>query len=150
MERYVDDRIKNLNTVEKCENFERNANNLNRPELAKQAKLRALEIKAQLKGATNLVEREALQAIFAYEEVLSLKHGKPTRAGRTWPMISKHGIIEGVERVVNRPAESAGYTALAEMGLEDFAFEAVILRHPHEFSDEVIEISQRRIENWSK
>jgi hypothetical protein len=144
----MDTRIKNLKSELECSNFEANAVRLNHLDLAKQAKLRLLELKAEAKGAETLVEKEALQAIFAYEQVLSLKHGKPTRAGRTWPMISKHGIIGGVERVVNRPVESAGYTALAEMGLEDFAFEAVILRYPEEFSDSAVQISQRRMEDW--
>jgi len=144
----MEDRVKKFKTVRECENFEKNATRLNRPELAQQARLRMMEIKAEAKGAISIVEKESLQAIFAYEQVLSKRHGKPTRAGRTWPMISKHGIIGGVERVVNRPVESTGYTSLAEMGLEDFAFEAVILRHPNEFSDEAVEISRQRMAEW--
>jgi hypothetical protein len=38
---------------------------------------------------------------------------------------------------------------LAEMGLERFAFEAVILRHPEVFSREAIETSKGRMAEWS-
>jgi hypothetical protein len=36
-------------------------------------------------------------------------------------MINRHGNIGAVERAVNRPTETQGYTALVEMGLEDYA-----------------------------
>ena len=34
---------------------------------------------------------------------------------------------------------------LAEMGLQDYAFEAVILRHPEVFSEKAIETSRERL-----
>jgi len=34
------------------------------------------------------------------------------------------------------------------MGLENFAFEAVILRHPELFSDEAIAKSKQRLSEW--
>lgn len=40
---------------------------------------------------------------------------------------------------------AAGYAALVEMGLEQFAFEAVVLRHPHLFSHEAVERSRERM-----
>jgi hypothetical protein len=46
---------------------------------------------------------------------------------------------------VNRPTETSGYRALVEMGLEQYAFEAVILRHPQVFSAEAVERSHQRI-----
>ena len=65
-------------------------------------------------------------------------------------MIKGHGIIEAVERAVNRPVETMGYTALVEMGLEKHAFEAVILRHPKEFSEGAISVSNSRLQKWTK
>lgn len=74
-------------------------------------------------------EKECLQAIYAYEEVLSKKNGRRTRASRTWQMVERHGILRAAERAVDRQNETLGFSALAEMGLLDFAFEAVILRY---------------------
>ena len=89
-------------------------------------------------GATTTAEREALQAVYAYERVLCEKHGKTVHSSRTWQMIKRHGIITAVERAVNRKDVTPDYTALVEMGMSDFAFEAVVCRHPSVFSAETL------------
>jgi len=146
----MDPRIGKLKTVEECQRFAANAERLNRPDLADQARRRAVEIKAEQHGAESAAEKECLQAIYAYEEVLSAKNGRKTHASRTWQMIDRHGILGAAERAVNRPQETAGYTALVDMGLEEFAFEAVILRHPEAFSRESVERSKQRLRDWSE
>jgi hypothetical protein len=144
----MDERVKRIKTAELCEIFATNAAKRGRPDLAQEAKVRAIELRAEEYGAQTAAENEAIQAVYAYEEVLSKKNGKRTRASRTWQMIKRRGIINSVERAVNRRSETQGYTALAEMGLKEFAFEAVILRYPQLFSDEAIAISQRRLRDW--
>lgn len=145
----MDERVRKIDTLEKCETFARNAIGRGHPELAAQARERYLELKSNAYGATTEAECEALKAVYAYEEVLFVKNGRRTRASRTWQMIERHGIIGAVERAVNRPAETQGYKALAKMGLEKYAFECVILRHPHLFSETAIELSRHRIDSWS-
>jgi hypothetical protein len=94
------------------------------------------------------VERECLEAVYAYEQVLTVRNGKTTRASRTWQMIKRHGIIAAVERAVNRETETIGFTALLDMGLEDYAFESVIVRHPDAFSADAVRHSQARVNEW--
>ena len=144
----MDERIKNLDTPKKCEIFANNALTAGREDLAKQARARAIQLKAEAYGAETSAEKEAIEAVYAYEEVLSAHNGKKTRASRTWPMIQKYRIINTVERAVNRKAETKGYTALLEMGLEAYAFEAIILRYPELFSESAVEISQQRMKEW--
>lgn len=141
----MDELIAKLKTPEECIVFEKNVTERGRPDLALAARKHAVELRALQHGATTDVERECLEAVFAYEQVLSEKNGKKTRASRTWPMIERHGIIEAVERAVNRKDEAMGYTALLKMGLENYAFEAVILRHPSSFSSDVVQRSQERV-----
>ena len=145
----MDPRIERLKTVEACERFAVNATRLGRPDLADESRQRAVEIRAEAHGAKSAAEKECLQAIYAYEEVLTEKNGRRTRASRTWQMIDRHGIVEAVERAVNRPQETVGYTALVEMGLQEYAFEAVILRHPDVFSEEAVSSSKQRLLDWS-
>jgi hypothetical protein len=97
--------------------------------------------------ATTLSAR-CWRRFYAYERVLSGTHGKKTRASRTWQMIDRHGILPAVERVVSRSADSAGYAALVKMGLQDMAFEAVVLRHPDLFSAEAVARSNERLRDW--
>ena len=137
----MDERIKNLDTPKKCEIFANNALTAGREDLAKQARARAIQLKAEAYGAETSAEKEAIEAVYAYEEVLSANNGKKTRASRTWPMIQKYGISNTVERAVNRKAVTKGYTALLDMGLEAYAFEAIILRYPELFSESAVEIS---------
>ena len=146
----MDDRIKRIKTPEDCEKFARNAIERDRPDLAVEAGRRAIELRAEKQGAQSAAEKEALQAVYAYEEVLTKKNGRRTRASRTWQMIKRRGIIEAMERAVNRSAETQGYTALVEMGLEEFAFEAVILRYPELFSKEAVAKSEERLNSWKK
>ncbi len=144
----MDERVRRIKTPGDCEKFARNAIERNRPDLANEAKRREIELRAKKYGATSTVELEALQAVYAYEQVLAQKNGKRTSASRTWQMIKRRGILEAVERAVNREVEAKGYLALVEMGLEEFAFEAIIIRHPESFSTEALVKSNQRLEGW--
>lgn len=99
---------------------------------------------------TTDAEREALEAVYAYEEAMAGASGRRFNASRTWQMIKRHGVIPAVERIVTRPVETAGYRVLVEMGLEDMAFEAVVLRHPGVFSATAVDASKRRLEQLKK
>lgn len=145
----MDEKVIRIKTPEGCVTFAKNCIRLGRPDLAEQAREREVNLRAEAYGAESGAEKEALEAVFAYEQVLSAKNGKKTRASRTWQMITRRGIIGAVERAVNRPVETQGYTSLMEMGLQDYAFEAVILRHRDLFSDEAIQISQERMDKWA-
>lgn len=140
----MDETVRRLKTPEECEQFIKNVEE-RYPALALEAHRRAVEMRAAAHGAQTAVEREALQAVYAYEEVLSAKRGRKSRASRTWQMIKRHGIIGAVERAVNRKDETLGYTTLTEMGMQDFAFEAVVLRYPDLFSPATIERAKARM-----
>jgi len=141
----MDERVAKLKTPEECEQFAKNAIRLGRKDLADDARRWAVALRAAAYGAKSEAERQCLEAIYAYEEVLTAKNGRRTRANRTWQMIARHGILGAVERAVNRDAETVGYTALRDMGLQDYAFEAVVLRHPSLFSEQTVQRSKARI-----
>jgi hypothetical protein len=139
------DPIPKLKTPEECATFAENAAQRKRPDLALRAKKRAIELRAATYGATTDAERECIQAVCAYEQTLAVKNGRRQSASRTWPMLERHGIIGAVERVVARKEAAAGYNALVELGMQEYAFESVILRYPHLFSAEAVERSRARI-----
>ena len=145
----MDQRVKRITNPDKCEIFARNCEERGHPELALQARQHAVELRAESYGATSDAEREALECVYAYEETLFAKHGRRIRASRTWKMIEDHGILPAIERAVNRPQETDGYRALVGIGLERFAFECVIVRHPEHFDASTIALSKARIESWT-
>ncbi|QXI03688.1 hypothetical protein HU718_016765 [Pseudomonas tensinigenes] len=111
-------------------------------------KLEAERIALERFGATSSAEIESILAVLSYEQTLLQKHGKRQPAAYTWRMLEKHGIVSGVERVVIREAETQGYRALLSLGLQDFAFEAVVVRHPEIFSPEAVEHSASRLRDF--
>ncbi len=144
----MDYRVARLKTPAECDQFVENVQSMH-PDLAKAARRRAVELRAAEHKAVSAAERQALEAVYAYERVLSDRKGKKIRASRTWQMIKRYGIVEAVERAVNRPADPIGYTALAEMGMQDLAFESVVVRHPDVFSPEAVERSTERLRSWA-
>ena len=139
------DRIALLKSPEACEQFAKNVETNGKPDAALLARKRAIELRAHAHGAVIDAEREALEAVYAYERALFVKHGKNVKASRTWQMIRERGIIPSVERVVLRTAQSTGYQELCKIGLQDKAFEAVVLRYPDLFSSEAVRRSQERL-----
>ncbi|HRF73724.1 MAG TPA: hypothetical protein PL117_13210 [Accumulibacter sp.] len=142
------ERVANFKTPEECTIFEKNVLERGRPDLAIAARKRSLELRAQKYGPSTDPERQCLEAVYAYEGVLATRNGKATRAVHTWQMIRRHGIIGAVERAVNREPETAGHTVLVELGLEDYAFEEVVVRHPELFSEGAVQCAQARLDEW--
>ena len=116
------------------------------PDRNKASRRARVQIRATSHQPKNDAEREGYEAIYAYEEALSNQKGRNTRAGRTWPMVEEHGIMGAIERIVTRRVETEGYRVLVEMGMEDMAFEAVVLRHPDSFSAAAVAASRERLE----
>ncbi|MFN3019316.1 hypothetical protein ACK1CN_25590 [Vibrio coralliilyticus] len=137
--------IAKLKDANACERFKSNALKKGEHELAKLATIRMVQFRAEEYGAEQEVERHAIEAVCAYEVAQSVLKGKKTRANRTWKMIKDHGILNAVERAVNRNDVTQGYQALEQAGLEQFTFEAVILKFPEFFSPEAIEKSEQRV-----
>ena len=139
-----DPRIARLKTPEDCEQFAKNVE-AEHPDLAKAARRRAVELRALKYGAKSDVEREALQCIYAFEEARSQETGKRARANRTWQSIKNNGILPTVDKVVSRRRATEGYDSLVAAGLEDFTFEAVVLKYPDHFSEEAVKQAKLRL-----
>lgn len=146
----MDPRISRLKTVPECEAFARNAEERNAPDLANQARKRAVQIRAESYGATMSVELDCIHAIFAYESIMSRRNGRTFRANRTHQMIKRRGIIPAVEHIVAKADASTGYAVLKDGGMQEYAFESVVLRHPDSFSVEAIEASRARLARDSR
>lgn len=139
----MDPYILKLDTPERCEQYALNIQTRD-PENAALGRRRAVELRAEQFGAKSPAEREAIQAVYAYERALWEMRGKPVKASRTWQMIRRRGIIPAVEHIVTKPDDSPGYTTLVAMGMEDMAFEAVVLKHRDQFSEEAVAKAEER------
>ena len=106
-----------------------------------------MELRAATHWPETTVDRECLEAIYAYERAEAHLRGKKFHA--SWPMIKRIGVVPAVETIVKRPVETAGYRTLVELGLVDKAFEAVVLRHEALFSPDAVKVSRDRLRKWA-
>jgi hypothetical protein len=141
----MDHRVESLRTPAECEIFARNATAKKRPDLAIEARRKAVDMQAATHETASPLEAEGFAAVYAYEALLSRKNGKKTRATTTWQAIKRYGVIAAIQKAVSRPPQSADYETLREMGLGDLAFEALVLRHEASFSDEAVQASKARL-----
>lgn len=141
----MDPCVAKLKNLKECEVFAKNARERGAPQLADEARQRAIQLRAERHGPTTDVERECLEAVYAMEEMLSAERGMRTRATKAWLLMNRSGIIAVVEFFVMRRKESVGFTVLAEMGLKDFALEAVVLRHPEHFTAAAVTRSREHL-----
>ena len=145
----MDQRVKNLKTVADCKTFAINAKALNRVDLANEARERMIELNAQTHSAESSVEREGWKALYAYEEYLSVRNGKKTRANRTRDLIKRRKIVPAIEQmVVNGTVDPEGFAMLLEAGLLDYSFESIILRHPESFSANAATVARERLSQF--
>jgi len=146
----MDERVVRLKTPEDCEQFAINARERDRPDLAEEARKKAVELRAEAYGAKTQVERECLEAVYAYEEVLTAKMHRRVHVSATWQTINRRGVLHAVERAVIRGTEISYHAALLEMGLQDYAFEAVVVRHPEFFLPATVQRSRKRVGEWKR
>jgi hypothetical protein len=141
----MDYRVERLRTPAECESFAKNAIARNHPELALLARRKAIDLQASTHETGSPVEAEGFAAVYAYEALLTRRNGKKTRATATWQAVRRYGIIEAVQRAVSRPPDEPGTVTLRDLGLEDLAFEALVVRHEASFSAAAIEASKARL-----
>ena len=141
----MDPKVERLKTPEECRAFIENARLRGFDELAKQAYRRIIALRTQGYGPKNDIERQCVEAIYAYEEVISARSSRRITASKTWQAAKQHGIFVAVGKAAGRPEDPEIYPMLVSLGLEQFAFENVVVRHPDEFGFEALQQSRARV-----
>lgn len=142
----MDYRVERLRTPAECEIFAKNARARNHPDLALAAQRKAIDLQVSTHETGSALEAEGLAAVYAYEALLTRRNGKKTRATGTWQAVRRYGVIEAVQRAVCRPPEGPAATiTLRDLGMEDLAFEALVIRHEASFSAAAIEVAKARL-----
>jgi hypothetical protein len=141
----MDHRVERLRTPAECEIFARNAAARNRPDLVLESHRRAVDLKVATHEPASRLEAEGLATVYAHEALLTHENGKKMRATATWDAVKRYGIIEAIQRAVSRRTDDKRFAALRELGLEDLAFEAFVLRHESSFSEAAVKLSKERL-----
>ncbi len=145
----MDAKVLKCKTHEECLQFAKNAEDRGHPELAQQARVYSLELRAATHSPQSAVELAAYIALYAYEDGLAKKHGMPKKAIRTRGLIEDYGLIEALERAVRRPDDPDGFTVLKVMGLEEYSFERIVVSYPDQFSPVAVKRAKDRLARFS-
>jgi hypothetical protein len=130
--------VSRINEPNLCYVFARNAEKRGHPDLALQAFRRAVDLRAASHEheVDNQAELAALRSIYAYEEALSYRKGKRTRATGTWQMVNKHGVFQALAKRMEARGGDEIKPVLKELGMDDYSFEAVRTAFPDAFEEQ--------------
>jgi hypothetical protein len=141
----MDPKVERLKTPEECRSFIGNARLRGADDLAKQAYQRIVALRTQSYDPKNDIERQCVEAIYAYEEAISARSSRRIAATKTWQLAKQQGIFVAVDKAAGRPEDPEIYPMLVSLGLEQFAFENVVVQHPDEFGFEAVQQSRARV-----
>lgn len=135
--------VNSLNDPEKLRSMAKNAHRLGDRDVFIAAKRRLFEILPAEEPGT--LEHDVWRSINALEDALGDERGKTIRLARTRQKIQRSDEVSTVRDLVLKEA-SDGFRMLLEREMLDLSFEAVALRHPDRFSDQVLEAARIRLE----
>lgn len=143
------DESKMLAYVEQCEDPDKlwqlikNARQLDALQLAAAAFRKLVSIVPSEQPGT--VEHDFWQSIQAFEYLLSEENGRTTRLQRTRQKVSRVGILATLADWAAAGHETRGFQMLMERGMPELSGEAVVLRHPDRFAEDVVAAARGRL-----
>ena len=127
------DLVMRINDPKLCYVFAKNAISRGHPELAMQTYRRAVDLRAEQHGTDSEAEFAAVRAIYAYEEALSYRKGKRTRATGTWQLVSRKGVFDALAQRNESRSTPDVTPILKELGMEDYSFSATMKAFPQSY-----------------
>ncbi len=135
--------IQSCTDVENLRKIAKNARRNNELDVARAADLRLYEVSpAEEPGS---LEHDVWRSVYALEDTLTQERGRTTRLGRTRPKIAKVGEVETLTSLILSAKPSEGFSMLIERAMTDLTFEAVALRHPDRFNEQVLLAASERL-----
>jgi hypothetical protein len=102
---------------------------------------------AHLEGSkySSQLEREFWTAVSAAEELATLRNGKTTRLSRTRQKAARVGFKQCLEDWAFYKGTTDGFDLLVEGGHPELTGEAIVVRHPDEFSEAAVTAAKTRL-----
>ncbi len=131
----------------KLRNWIANARRSGAEEVEAAARRRLIEIRAfgEIDAPDDAMVLDFWKSITALEQELSEERGKTIRLSRTRQKIARVGVEKTLADLALQPRPSEGYHLLRERGMLDLSAEAVVLRFPERFDQEVLDAAARRL-----
>lgn len=141
------DIIATCDDEKRLRNWISNANREGAEEVEDAARRRLIEIRAakDIDDPSDPVVLDFWKSITALENELSEERGKTIRLSRTRQKIARVGVEKTLADLALQAQPSDGYHLLKARGMLDLSAEAVVLRYPKRFAQEVLEAAQLRL-----
>lgn len=144
--------IENCNDIKKLQNWIYNAKKTNNSEIATAAFNRLVKVAPNINNELdkvyneNSVEYDFWKTIHAFEQILKEEKGKTILLARTRQKVKKIGEIAIIKEWSSSPEQSDGFKMLVERNRPDLLGEAIAIRHPNIFSEEIINLAKAKLE----
>lgn len=94
--------------------------------------------------------RDFAQTLVAYEELLTEKNGRTTRATRTRQKVSNKGVRQALEDWALSTNPTDGFKLLMDNGLEELTGEYLVVKYADQFSPAVVAAANARLADFKR
>lgn len=91
------------------------------------------------------LHREFYETLAAYEELLTEKNGRVTKATRTRQKLKNKGVVQCLEEWAIDTTPTAGFEVLVKNGLAELTGEYLVLKYPDRFSALAVASARARL-----
>lgn len=136
------DQINQMSDPDGLRKLMKNARRLAREDVYRLAFQRLCDLEGQ--ACEDPLERDFLQVLNAYEELLSEKNGRRTMAARTRQKLKNKGVRQCLmDWASGKP--TSGFELLMERELPELTGEYLVVKYADEFSTELVAEAKRRL-----
>lgn len=97
------------------------------------------------KKGNDPIERDFYAMLTAYEQLLTQKNGRTTRATRTRQMLKRKSMTEVLEDWAISKSPTMGFEHLVSNGLVELTGEYLVTKYPEKFSAKAVSSAKRRL-----
>jgi hypothetical protein len=94
---------------------------------------------------TDPLHRDFYQTLAAYEELLTEKNGRTTRASRTRQKLRNKGVTQCLEDWAVNSAPTEGFDLLIKNDMSELTGEFLVLKYPERFSAKAVAAAKARL-----
>ena len=135
-------KIAQMSDKEALRNLMQNARRLDRDDIYWQAFRRLCSLEGMIYD--DPLERDFYDVLNAYEELLTLKHGRTTKASRTRQKLANKGVEQClIDWALGAPTD--GFKLLIEKGLPELTAEYLVVKYEKRFPRRAVEAARRRL-----
>jgi len=94
---------------------------------------------------TDPLHRDFHEMLAAYEQLLSEKNGRATRASRTRMKLKAKGVVASLEDLVKSKEPTEGFELLVASNFVEMTGEQIVLKYSDQFSPEAVAAAKTRL-----